>query len=607
MVRTGKTKQRGTARRVQLRLRIGLGIMLTLLLVVGGQLVLIQGFDVGGLAEAAQAKRSRTIELPAQRGAIVDSKGTVLANSIIRYDVVIDPQQNTGTDSYWRTDPKDPKKVIKISRDQGLRDLAGLLKLDFEDVKKAATGTSRYKLLAKGVKPETADAILALSVPGIVTQGTSQRVYPNGAVAGGIIGFLKDGKDGIAGIEQTQNSVLTGTPGSRSFEMGADGLVIPVAPDHITPAKNGKTVKLTLDSDLQYYAQQVIQTQVNNLGAEWGSVVVQEVKTGKIVAMADTNTPDPNNPGGVAPEDRGVRSVTAALEPGSVEKPLVAAALIEEGKSKPMEQFSIPGSYTVNGQTFEDSFGHETFNRTLAGILGWSLNTGTVMVGQRLDKQQRYDWLRRFGIGQAPNLPLPGVAGGILSTPDKWDGRQEFTVLFGQGVSQSVLQTVMAYQSIANDGVMLEPRLIDGYINEDGTEEKAPMGPSRQVISKSTAKQTRDMLESVTTEGEWKDAAIPGYRVGAKTGTSESPCDNGRPGFCGYTASIVGMAPMDNPQYIVEVLVQRPKDKIFGIDGADIFRSVMSQTLRTNNVPPSTGKPVHMDQYGPGGSSGNGK
>ncbi|MFJ3958562.1 peptidoglycan D,D-transpeptidase FtsI family protein [Arthrobacter sp. NPDC090010] len=605
-MRTGTKKQSGS-RRVQLRLRIGLGVMLTLLLVVGGQLVLIQGFGVGGLAAKAESQRSQTVTLPAQRGSIVDVKGNVLANSIIRYNVVIDPQLNTKTESFERRDPNDPKKVVEVSRDQGLKELAALLKQNVDDLKKAATGDSRYAPLAKGVKPEVADQVMALRIPGVVTQGTSQRVYPDGAVAGGIVGFLKDGQTGVAGIEQTQNTELQGTDGSRSYEMGADGLVIPVAPDKITPAQNGKTVRLTIDRDLQYYAQQVVQTRVKSTGAEWGTAVVMEAKTGNIVAMADSNTPDPNNPGGVDAADRGIRAVEAAVEPGSVEKTLVAAALIESGKSTPMEQFTIPNEYTVNGQTFADSFDHPTFHRTLAGILGYSLNTGTVMAGQRLDKQERYDWLKRFGIGQTPDIPLPGVAQGILSKPDTWDGRQEYTVLFGQGVSQSVLQTVSAYQSIANDGVMLKPRLIDAYIDQDGTVEKTPVQTERQVISKSTAQQTKDMLESVVTAGEWKDAQIPGYRVGAKTGTSESPCDNGRPGFCGYTASIVGMAPMDDPKYIVEVLIQRPKTNIMGIDGADLFRDIMGQALRMNNVAPSTGKPVHLDQYGPGGSDVTGK
>ncbi|MFP5311185.1 MAG: peptidoglycan D,D-transpeptidase FtsI family protein, partial [Actinomycetes bacterium] len=447
------------------------------------------------------------------------------------------------------------------------------------------------------VKPDVEDRISKLQVPGIVAEGVSKRVYPNGAVAGGVVGFLQDGTTGQAGIEQTQDDQLKGKDGKRLFEIGADGLRIPVGLDELTPPENGKDVKLTLNSDLQYFAQQAIQSQADKLSAEWGVIIVMDAKTGNLLALADTNSPDPNNPGLVAAKDRGVRSVTAAYEPGSVEKMITAAAVIDEGLAGPLDKFTIPPTYTVDGQTFSDAFTHGTEERTLAGIIGYSMNTGTVMAGQRLSKQQRYDWLKKFGIGEAPDIELPATASGILTPADQWDGRQQYTVLFGQGVSQSTLQTVRAFQSIANNGVMLQPRLIDSYISPDGTEEKVPAQPSRQIVSDSTAQQVQDILESAVTEGEIKDAGIDGYRVGAKTGTSESPCDDGKSGFCGYTASIVGMAPMDDPRFIVEVVLQRPKGSIYGITNGPVFRSVMSQALRTYNVQPSTGEPARMPQY----------
>jgi cell division protein FtsI (penicillin-binding protein 3) len=580
------------------RLRLGLGLMLTLLLVVGGKLFLVQGLDVGGMAEAALNNRLTPIELPAERGSILDSAGTVLASSVIRYNIVVDQTINTKTDSFQRLDTVGGKEeLVKVSRDQGIAELAGLLGMDRNDVRDALTGTKRYYIVAKNVKPDIEDRISKLHIPGLVSEGTSKRVYPNGAVAGGIVGFLRDGTTGQAGLEQTQDDVLKGTPGKRLFEIGADGLRIPVGVDQLTPAVNGKDIKLTLNSDIQYFAQQAIQSQKTKLSAQWGVVVVSDVKTGNIIAMADTDSPDPNDPGKSAPEDRGVRAVTAAYEPGSVEKMITAAAVIEEGKSSPLDTFTVPPTYTVDGQTFSDAFEHGTEKRTLAGIVGYSMNTGTVMAGQRLGKDQRHDWLAKFGIGQAPDIGLPAEAAGILAPADQWDGRQQYTVLFGQGVAQSTLQTVRAYQSVANGGVMLQPRLIDSYIDPGGTEQKVPAKDPQQIVSKETAKQVRDILESAVTEGEIKDAAIDGYRVGAKTGTSESPCDDGKSGYCGFTASMVGMAPMEDPRFIVEVVLQRPKGDIYGISNGPVFRSVMSQTLRTFNVQPSTGEPVRLPQY----------
>jgi cell division protein FtsI (penicillin-binding protein 3) len=572
--------------------------MLALLLVVGGKLFMVQGLDMGGMAEAALNNRLTPIELPAERGSILDANGTVLANSVIRYNVVVDQRVNTKTESFKRLDTVgDKEALVTVTRDQGIKELAALLGQDFQDIKDALTGEKPYYIVAKDLKPDMEDRISKLQIPGIVTVGTSKRVYPNGSVAGGIVGFLQDGTTGQAGLEQTQDEVLKGTPGKRLFEIGADGLRIPVGVDELTPAVNGKDIRLTLNSDLQYFAQQAIQNQTDKLGAEWGSIVVEDIKTGNIVAMADTNAPDPNDPGKVAAKDRGVRSVTAAYEPGSVEKMITAASVIEEGKSSPLDHFTIPPSYVVDGQVFTDSFDHGTEERTLAGILGWSMNTGTVMAGQRLTKEQRHDWLQKFGIGEAPDIGLPAEASGILTPADQWDGRQEYTVLFGQGVSQSTLQTVRAFQTIANGGVMLQPRLIDSYISPDGTEEKVAAKESRQVVSKETAQQVRDILESAVTEGQIKEAAIDGYRVGAKTGTSQSPCDDGKSGYCGYTASMVGMAPMDDPRFIVEVVLQRPKGSIYGITNGPVFRSVMSQVLRTYNVPPSTGEPARLPQY----------
>lgn len=595
--RTGKATS-GKVPNAKKRLRLGLGMMLTLLLVVGGKLFLVQGLDVGGMAEAALNSRMKRTVLPAERGSILDSRGTVLANSVIRYNVVVDQRVNTKTETFKRLETVDGKeKLVDVSRDQGLTELAAALGMEKDALREAVTGQQPYYIVAKDVKPDIEDRISKLQIPGIVTEGVSKRVYPNGSVAGGIVGFLADGTTGQAGIEQTQDGLLKGADGERLFEIGADGLRIPVGVDELTSPQDGKDVKLTLNSDLQYFAQQAIQSQSDKLGAEWGVIIVMDAKTGDLVAMADTDSPDPNDPGQVAPEDRGVRAVTAAYEPGSVQKMMTAAALIEEGKAKPLDSFTLGPTYTVDGQTFSDSFAHGTEERTLAGILGYSMNTGTVMAGQRLSKEQRYEWLKRFGIGEAPDIGLPATASGILTPWQQWDGRQEYTVLFGQGVSQSTLQTVRAFQSIANNGVMLQPRLIDAFVSPDGTEEKVPAAPSRQIVSDGTAQQVQDILESAVTEGQIKDAAIDGYRVGAKTGTSESPCDDGTSGFCGYTASMVGMAPMDDPRFIVEVVLQRPKGSIYGITNGPVFRSVMSQALRTYNVQPSTGEPARLPQF----------
>ncbi len=588
----------------RLRLRVGLGIVLALLLIISGKLFMIQGLDAGSMAEAAVMQRTVVTKLPATRGEILDANGKVLAQSIIRYNITVSPKNNTTagelkTGEFRRLNPV-TGKVDDVSRDKGLQELADVLGLKVEDVRKQATGTGDFAYITKDVTPGVEAKVMALGLPGIYSEPTSQRTYPLGAVGGSIVGFIGPDSSGAAtgggsGIEQTLNAKLQGTDGSRTYQRGANGIVIPTAPEESKAAVDGETVKLTINSDLQYYAQQAISNQVKKLGAQWGNIVVVQAKTGKVVAMAEDSTVDPNRPGETAAANRGARSVTAAIEPGSTEKTVTAAAAIQEGKVSPLSHVLVPPTYTVNGQTFSDAFTHGTEQRTFAGIIGDSMNTGTVMVGERLSKQQRYDYLHNFGVGQSTGIPLPGENKGILAAPDKWDGRQEFTVLFGQGVSQTPLQTAMIYQTIANNGVRLQPQLIESYIDPDGTEHKVAQAPGTEVVSPQTAGDVKDLLESVVTAADAKDISVPGYRVGGKTGTAEAVKDDGS-GFQGYTASFVGMAPMEDPQYVVLVTVQRPQGDIYGISQAPVFNSVMSQVLHTNNVPPSTTPSVALPQ-----------
>ncbi|GAA1050819.1 penicillin-binding protein 2 [Arthrobacter russicus] len=581
------------------RLRFGLGFMLALLLLISGKLVLVQGLDLGGYAQAATNQLTETQTLAANRGQIVDANGKVLAQSVVRYDIVIDQVNNVAGDPFKRVNQS--KQVTEeISRDQGLSELADALGMKPEDVRTLATGTAKYQVLAKAVTPEVEAKVAALRVPGVASVPIEQRVYPLGQVAGNIVGYTGENSDkpgvvaGNAGIEQTFNEQLTGQDGSRTYQRGRDGIIIPSAPAQVKPAVDGQTVKLTINSDIQYLAQQAIRNQVQTLNAQWGNIVVVQVKTGNIIAIAEDTTVDPNNPGATAPESRASRAVTNAIEPGSTEKSVTASAAIEEGKVTPGTQLTIPPTFTIDGQTFTDAEPHGTINRTFAGVIGESLNTGTVMVGSQLTPQQRYDYLNKFGVGQTTGIPLPGEAQGILATPDKWDGRQQYTVLFGQGVAQTPLQTAMIYQTIANNGVRLQPRLVDSVTDANGKETKMPGAAATDVISPSTAQQMRDILEGVATQYSYNKLGIPGYRVGGKTGTAESPGANGA--FDGYTASFVGMAPMEDPEYVVLVTVQRPQGNIFGITQGPVFDQVMGQVLQDYSVPPSTTPPVKLPQ-----------
>nr|WP_157884213.1 penicillin-binding protein 2 [Arthrobacter alpinus] len=573
--------------------------MMAFLMLIAGRLVMVQGLDVGNMAQAAENQRTVEQTLPAVRGKIIDAKGNVLAESIIRFDITV-AQNNLAEveDFEHREVNPDTGEVTKTvyTKDQGLAQLAGVLGLTFEDVKKKATGTANFNYIARDVSPLVEKKVAELGIPGIYPQTITKRVYPMGAVGGPIVGFLDSDGTPLAGIEQTMNKQLTGTDGKRTFQAGKNGIIIPTAPVRTEPAVDGQTVKLTIDQDIQYYAQQAAQQQKEQYSADWASISVIEAKTGKVIALADSDSYDPNDVGASQEANIGSRTVSSVVEPGSTSKIMTAAALVQEGLATPQSQFLVPPTLTVDGQTFSDSFVHGTEKRTLSGIIADSMNTGTVMAGSKLSLQQRYDYMRKFGVGEKTGIPLPGESPGILADWRNWDGRQQYTVLFGQGVAQTPLQTTMVFQTIANNGVRLKPALIDSFTHADGTVDTVPQAPGVEVVSPATAQDARDMLEGVVTMTDYKVVNIPGYRTGGKTGTSEAPADNGV-GFDGYTSSFIGMAPMDDPKYVVGITVQRPKGSIYGVTQGYTFNQVMGQVLRSYDVPPSTTPPVKLPKF----------
>ncbi|HEX2247067.1 MAG TPA: penicillin-binding protein 2, partial [Arthrobacter sp.] len=463
---------------------------------------------------------------------------------------------------------------------------------DVATVRDAVVGDMPFNYVAKSVTPEIQEKVENLAFPGLQSRETTTRTYPVGEVAGSVVGFL--GSDGtpLEGIEATQQEVLAGTPGERTFEIGADGIRIPVATNEEVPAQDGQSVRLTLNSDLQWYAQEAIAAQVKEYDAEYGTIVVMNAKTGDIIALADSTTLDPNDPGATPDGQRQSYAATKAFEPGSTTKMITMAAAIEEGITTPSTKYRIPPEYTVNGQTFIDARPHGTKTLTTAGILANSWNTGTVMIGEQLTRQQRYDYLRRFGIGQKFDIGIHGTTEGLLAPPETWDGRQEFTVLFGQGLAQTALHTAVAYATIANDGVRMEPRLIDAYIDPDGTEHPVAKKEVGRAVSSETADHVQDLLETDSHVASGLPGNIEDYRIGVKTGTAEAPSDSG--GFSGYTISYAGIAPMEDPEYVVVATIQRPEGGVFSLTAGPVFKKVMSQVLNTYNVPPSNTKPVKL-------------
>ncbi|MFW0155195.1 peptidoglycan D,D-transpeptidase FtsI family protein [Rothia sp. P6271] len=572
------------------------------------RLLYLQGFDPNGIAAKAKERRIRTQEIPALRGQILDINGNILARTVQRYTVVVDQSAVAPFRRYIKGD-KDQNKTELVTPSQLVYELADLLKMSDSDVKAALDGDRKYSVVKDNVTPEVYNAVSDLGATFVYGKVTSERLYPNGAVGGSVVGRFQmveakvEGSDEVelqnnsVGIERVYGETLAGKNGERSFEISATGVRIPVGDEHNVPAVNGKNVRLTINQDIQYFAQQVVKARADELKAEWATAVVMKVSDGSILALADSSTMDPGSQK-FTYADMNPRAITQATEPGSTEKILTSTALLEMGLVTPTTVFDVPAELVIDGQTITDAFEHPPQRRTFSGIITDSMNTGTVLAGKKMTPEQRYDWLKKYGLGEYTGIELTGENQGIVASWKDWDVRQQYTVLFGQGVAQTPLQTAMIYQTVGNLGIKLKPRIVDAIIDADGTEEVIPVEPGTRIISEKTARTTLSLMENVVLQNA-KGAQIAGYRVGGKTGTAEAPSET-KAGYDGYTTSFVGVAPLENPQFLVSVTIQRPDANAYnvGLAGAATqFSQIMEKVLSTYNVPYSVSEPVEIPKF----------
>ncbi|PRY56080.1 peptidoglycan synthetase FtsI [Knoellia remsis] len=557
------------------------------------QLLRIQGFDSAAVAEAALKQRTEKVVTPALRGKILSSDGVVLASSRARETVVADP---TAVCTYKQ---KDRQKCDPATSDEAVdaaaTALAPLLGKSAAEVRTKLTGAGRYQILDRKVSPLTWRKIAELGIPGIYrdsAESVPERVYPQGPDAASLVGFVtNDGKAG-GGLELMVDEQLAGKAGYSVFEKAPDGSKIPGGRQGGVEAVDGKDVTLTVNSNIQWYAQNALAQQMAKMGAQSGTAVVMNPRTGEVLALASYPTYDPNDIGS-AKGSLVNKALNDVFEPGSTAKVMTVAAALEDKKVTPDQPVVIPNRLKRFDTNFKDSHDHPTLYRTVAGTLAESSNIGTILIGETLEPKRLEEYYRNFGIGSKSGLGFPGESAGIFAPAEKWSGTQRSTVMFGQGLSVTAIQATSVFQTIANDGVRITPSLVKGTTDENGQFAKAPQKKSKRVISEDTATKLNAMLEgAVSDEGTAPAAQIPGYRVAGKTGTAEY-YDAKLGKYSGKTASFIGYAPADDPQLVVAVILQRPTASIYGgTVAAPVFQDVMTYALQELKIPPTgTSKP----------------
>jgi cell division protein FtsI (penicillin-binding protein 3) len=579
------------------RHRTGNAVIFLVLVVAAAQLFNLQVPRAAGLRAEAASQLKVTDVQKAVRGAIVDRNNDKLAFTIEARALTFQPvkiRKQLEEAKVKTPEAPDPQRR--------LRDIAAEVALrlnnkpDSATVLKKLTGNDSFVYLARAVDPAIADAIIK-KFPEVGSERQDLRQYPGGSLAANIVGGIDWDGHGLLGLEDSLDASLAGTDGSITYDRGSDGVVIPGSYRNRHDAVDGSTVMLTLDDDIQFYVQQQVQQAKNLSGSKNVSAVVLDAKTGEVLAMANDNTFDPSQDIG-RQEDRelGNPSVSSPYEPGSVNKIITAASVIEYGLSNPDEVLQVPGEIDMGGVSVHDAWEHGVMPYTTTGIFGKSSNVGTLMLAQRLGPQRFAEMLSKFGLGQRTGVGLPGESAGLVPPIDQWSGSTFANLPIGQGLSMTLLQMTGMYQAIANDGVRIPPRIIKTTIAADGSRTEEPRPEGVRVVSPQTAQTVRQMLRATVQrdprgdqQGTGPQAAVDGYQISGKTGTAQQI----NPG-CGcyydevYWITFAGMAPSDDPRYVVGVMADNPQRTAEGERGttmAPLFHNIMAWLLQRENVP----------------------
>jgi len=547
------------------RARVVLGAVLLSFLALSFRLVNVQASRADEFADLARRQRFRTIELPAIRGAIYDRDGRDLAVSIPARTIYGNPKEVT-----------DPAATARA--------LSPVIGVSAGSLERTLRKDRGFVYLARRVEVDVAARVAELDLVGISVLDEAKRANPGGVLAANVLGFTGTDGEGLGGLEFAYERLLRGTPGERILEQDPLGRRIPQGMFEEQPPEPGSDLVLTIDRDLQHAAEVALSEAVESSQAKGGSVVVADPVTGDVLAMATSPTFDPNDISDLDLTTTRNRPVTDTYEPGSVSKLVTAAAALGTGTVTPDTSVLITRAIRVGGKDFTDAHFVQESSIPFSEVISQSSNVGTIRVAMMTGAEPVRSYMERFGYGRPTALGFPGETSGALPSTTRWSTSLP-TMAIGQGLSTTLLQLVRAYGIVANDGVMVEPRLVRGWVGPSG--ELRPTRPARgeRVIDAATAEQLRAILHRVTEDGTGTAAVIDGYAVAGKTGTAQKPAPSG--GYQGHMASFLGMVPADAPRFVIGVVLDEPTPIWSSIVAAPVFREVGQAALRIDRVPPA--------------------
>ena len=472
--------------------------------------------------------------------------------------------------------------------------LSGIINMKKEELEPKFDDKSVYTIIKHRLTKSESDQITTADIKGVYLQNENWRYYPENTLASSILGFVTAEGDGNYGIEQYFNKILKGEDGYLSEETDAHGIKIAFGNNGSVGATNGDDVYLTVDRYIQGMAEKTLAETIKKFTADSGQVIVLDKTTGKVLALANAPVFDPNKYTDI--KDFSVfknKAITDLYEPGSVFKAVTLAAGVDAGKITPETTYTDTGSVVLNGNSIKNSDLKAHGVCTMSYVLEASLNTGTTFVEQKLGKDMFYDYVKKFGFGDKTGIEFDGEAEGKVYEPSELNDHGYATISFGQSISTTALQMIQAYATIANDGIMMQPYIVDKTVNSTGKENKTNSKEVRRVISEKAAADMKKMLINVVEKGHGGQAKVKGYKIAGKTGTAQVIKPDGTGYLDGVNiGTFIGFPVVDDANFVVLAKIDNPKGVQWAEStAAPVVGTMLDYLLKYYQIPPTEKTP----------------